>query len=338
MTRRGFLTAGTWCADHNKMIERWPAEDMVVEILDQSVAGGGSACNFAVDIRRLDPAMPVGTIGVIGDDAFGKVLERTIDENGIERYGVVITDAAATNFTDAYSVRATGRRTHLFHAGTSELLSPEHFDFGRTTARILHLGLPGIHKLMDAPWGDAPSGWAAVLKAAQAAGIETNLEMLQIDPARLRAIVEPCLGLLDYLVVNDYEVGALTERRTVEDGATDVDACVAAATEVMARGTMRVLAIHFPRGAIAFERDGTVTRRASVDAPPAEVRGANGAGDAFAAGMMYALHEGWDVGRALTLAHASAAASLRAISTTDSVVPWRDCLALADRWGWRTPI
>ena len=54
--------------------------------------------------------------------------------------------------------------------------------------------------------------------------------------------------------------------------------------------------------------------------------------------MMYALHEGWDVGRALTLAHASAAASLRAISTTDSVVPWRDCLALADRWGWRTPI
>ena len=176
------------------MIERWPAEDMVVEILDQSVAGGGSACNFAVDIRRLDPAMPVGTIGVIGDDAFGKVLERTIDENGIERYGVVITDAAATNFTDAYSVRATGRRTHLFHAGTSELLSPEHFDFGRTNARILHLGLPGIHKLMDAPWGDAPSGWAAVLKAAQAAGIETNLEMLQIDPARLRAIVEPCLG------------------------------------------------------------------------------------------------------------------------------------------------
>ncbi len=65
----------------------------------------------------------------------------------------------------------------------------------------------------------------------------------------------------------------------------------------MARGTMRVLAIHFPRGAIAFERGGAVTRRASVDVPPGEVRGANGAGDAFAAGMMYALHEGWDVER-----------------------------------------
>ena len=191
---------------------------------------------------------------------------------------------------------------------------------------------------MDASWGDAPSGWAAVLKAARAAGIETNLEMLQIDAARLRAIVEPCLGLLDYLVVNDYEVGALTQRRTVEDGATDVEACVAAGAEVMASGAMHVLVVHFPRGAIAFERDGTVTRRASVDAPPAEVRGANGAGDAFAAGMMYGLHEGWTVGRAVELAHASAAASLRAISTTDSVVPWRDCLALADDWGWREPI
>lgn len=336
--RRGFLTAGTWCADHNKMIERWPAEDMVVEILEQSVAGGGSACNFAVDIRRLDPAMPVETIGVIGDDAFGKVLERTIDENGIGRYGVVVTDRAATNFTDAYSVRATGRRTHLFHAGTSALLSPEHFDFSATNARILHLGLPGIHARMDGPWQGAPSGWAFVLAAARAAGIATNLEMLQIEPARLRAIVEPCLGLLDTLVVNDFEVGALVGRRTVEDGATDVEACVAAGAEVMARGAMRVLAVHFPRGAVAFERGGRVTRRASVAVPPAEVAGANGAGDAFAAGMMYGLHEGWEVDRALGLAHAAAAASLRAMSTTASVAPWRDCLALAEGWGWRAAI
>lgn len=336
--RRGFLTAGTWCTDHNKMIDRWPAEDMVVEILEQTVDGGGSACNFAVDIRRLDPDMPVETIGVIGNDAFGQVLQRVIDANGIGRDGVVLVDDVATNFTDAYTVRATGRRTHLFHPGTSEILSPEHFDFSRTSARILHLGLPGIHKRMDAPWGDAPNGWVAVLKAARAAGLATNLEMLQIDPARLRLLVDPCLGLLDYLVINDFEAGALAGRPTVGDGITDVEACLAAGAEVMARGAMRVLVIHFPRGAIAFERDGTVTRQASVDVPQAAVRGANGAGDAFAAGMMYGLHEGWDVGRAITLAHAAAASSLRDISTTASVAGWGACLALAEGWGWRPPI
>lgn len=336
--RRGFLTAGTWCADHNKTIERWPAEDMVVEILTQSVDGGGSACNFAVDIRKLDPDMPVDTIGVLGADAFGAVLERVIDENGIGRRGVVIDPSVATNFTDAYSVRSSGRRTHLYHAGASAVLSPDNFDFALTEARILHLGLPGIHVRMDGPWGADQNGWVTVLRAARAAGLQTNLEMLQIEPERLRRLVDPCLPLLDYLIINDFEVGALVGRRTVQDGVTDVDACLSAGAEVMARGAMRVLVVHFPRGGIAFERDGTVIRRASVAAPQDQVQGANGAGDAFAAGMLYGLHEGWETGASLEMAHAAAAASLRAISTTDSVADWRSCLALARDWGWRAAI
>jgi sugar/nucleoside kinase (ribokinase family) len=150
--RRGFLTGGTWCADHNKVVETWPAEDVVVEILSSSVDGGGSGCNFAVDMRRLDPEMPVSTIGVVGDDADGAVLTGTADAAGIERSGLRVLPGVKTNFTDAYGVRATGRRVHLFHPGSSDCLSPEHFDFAGRTARWLHLGLPGIHRIMDAPW------------------------------------------------------------------------------------------------------------------------------------------------------------------------------------------
>jgi len=49
----------------------------------------------------------------------------------------------------------------------------------------------------------------------------------------------------------------------------------------------------------------------------------NGADDAFAAGMLSGIHEGWSVEQSLRLAHATAAASLRS------------CLALADKWGSR---
>jgi sugar/nucleoside kinase (ribokinase family) len=66
------------------------------------------------------------------------------------------------------------------------------------------------------------------------------------------------------------------------------------------------------------------------------VVGANGAGDAFAAGFLHAFHEGRAPGEALALAHAAAAASLRAITTTGSVESAEACLALADRWGWRS--
>lgn len=334
-TRRGFLTGGTWCADHNKLVETWPAEDVVVEILSSSVDGGGSGCNFAVDIRRLDPAMPVATIGVVGDDADGAVLAAAADAAGIERSGLAVLPGVRTNFTDAYSIRSTGRRVHLFHPGSSDHLSPDHFDFSRQNARYFHLGLPGIHRIMDGPWKGEPNGWVAVLKAARAAGLETNMELVQIAPERLRALTEPCLAHLDMLVINDYEVGAITGRRTTGGGHTDVDACLDAGAAVMERSTVEVLAVHFPAGALAFERRGGVTRCPSVAAPPDAVRGANGAGDAFAAGFMYATHEGHPIPDRLRLAHAAAAASLRSVGTSEGVVGWHDCLALAASWGWR---
>ncbi|WP_062203358.1 carbohydrate kinase family protein [Aureimonas sp. AU12] len=334
-SRRGFLTGGTWCADHNKIVDRWPREDTVTKILGETVEGGGSACNFAIDIRRLDPGMPVATIGCIGDDADGAVLLAQADAAGIDRSGMVILPNERTNYTDAYTASATGRRTHLYLPGASAHLSPDHFDFSRSTARIFHLGLPGIHDIMDGPWKGEANGWVAVLKAARAAGLETNFEMLQIAPERLRGFVEPCLGHLDTLVINDYEVGALTGRTTTDDGATDLAACLEAGALVMERGAMKVLAIHFPTGGLAFERDGTVTRVPSVAVPPEVVKGANGAGDAFAAGFMHGWHEGRPVSDALRLAHATAAASLRSVGTTGSVEPVDACLALADRWGWR---
>jgi len=334
--RRGFLTGGTWCADHNKTVERWPREDTVTQILGETVEGGGSACNFAIDIRRLDPSMPVATIGCIGDDADGAILLAQADAAGLDRSGMVILPDQRTNYTDAYTATATGRRTHLFLPGASAHLSPDHFDFSRSTARIFHLGLPGIHDLMDGPWKGEANGWAATLKAARAAGLETNFELVQIAPERLRGFVEPCLGHLDTLVINDYEVGAITGRATTDDGQTDVEACLEAGALVMERGAMKVLAIHFPSGGLAFERDGTVTRVPSVDVPPAVVKGANGAGDAFAAGFMYGWHEGHPVADALRLAHACAASSLRSVGTTGSVETVAGCLALADGWGWRS--
>ena len=70
--RIGFIAGGTWCADHNKLVDRWPGEEEPVLILDREVRGGGPACNLAVGVKRLDPDMPVATIGLLGDDADGR--------------------------------------------------------------------------------------------------------------------------------------------------------------------------------------------------------------------------------------------------------------------------
>ena len=333
--RHGFVTGGCWCVDRNKTIPFWPDEDMSIAVSASVLRGGGSGCNFAIDIRKLDPAMPVETIGLVGDDAEGRFLAAQADLHGIERSQLQVTDKAPTHVTDAFQSLKSGRRTHIFNEGTSALLSPDHFDLESTGGRIFHLGLPGVHAIMDAAWGEHPNGWVPVLKQARAAGLATNLELVTVPPEKLRDLALPCLPHLDTLVVNDFEIGALAEMSTVTKGVTDQAACREAARRVLERGAMDVVVVHYVLGAELVARDGTALHKASVRVPEDAYQGANGAGDAFAAGFLYGRHEGWSHDRALTLAHASAAACLRSITTVDSLDTVEACLALADKWGWR---
>ena len=333
-TRHGVVTAGTWCVDINKLIEGWPAEEMSSEVFSVDRHGGGSACNFALDMRRLDPALPIDTIGVVGDDAEGHFLIGECAANRIGHRQLVPLAGETTHFADAYSVRGSGRRTHIYFQGVSDRLTPDHFDFSATDAKFLHLGLPGVHRRMDKPWPGHANGWVAVLAKAKAAGLICNFELLGIDSRRLAELALPCLPHLDLLVVNDREIGALAAVATVVDGETDVAAVIRAARDVFGRGAMRVVVVHFPKGAVAVTAQGEIVK-GSVGIPSSEVVGANGAGDAFAAGFAYGFHEGWDIGRCVTLGHACAATSMRRISTSEGVQPWRTCLDLAEGWGWR---
>ncbi|MDP2081170.1 MAG: carbohydrate kinase family protein [Pseudotabrizicola sp.] len=334
-SRKGVLTAGTWCADHNKVVEFWPLENEVVEILSEDVKGGGSGCNLAIDLKRLDPSIPVETIGVIGNDEDGRILLAEADAYGIERSRLHVVEGLRTNYTDAYTSNKTGRRTHIYLQGASAELNPDHFDFSKTNARFLHLGLPGIHRQMDRAWGSDENGWVTVLKAAQAVGIETNMELCSIAPEKLAKIVRPCLPHLDYLIINDFEMAAISGNPTVAAEAANVDRVILSAQAVLAMGSMRLLVAHFPDGAVVLTRGEGPKFIASVDVPPDKVIGANGAGDAFAAGVIYGLHENWLIEDAVRLGHAAAAVSLRSLGTTDAVLPVAESLAMANKWGWR---
>ncbi len=335
MNRRGILTGGTWCIDRNLLLDRWPAENGRADILAAEMNGGGSGCNMAIDIRLLDPTMPVATICLVGDDTDGHFLRAEAEANGVDTAQFGMTDRAATDYTHAYTSRATGRRTHISYFSTSHLLTPDHFDFSTSSHRFLHLGLPGIHKLMDAPYGGEANGWVLTLKRARAAGLQTNLELASIAGERLAGLVRPCLPHLDLLIVNDAEIAGIAGIPV--DAATGADpaTCIAAAKTVLGMGAPELVVAHFPMGAVVVARDGRVVMRPSVNVPPGAAVGANGAGDAFAAGFLYGFHEGWSIDKALTLAHATAAASLRKISTTAAAETVAGCLSLADQWGWR---
>src|SRR5215470_19324283 len=77
--QKGVVTAGSWCCDHNKLVDRWPSEDSLATIIAEERHGGGSACNMAIDLKKLDPDFLVETIGIIGEDEDGRLLVAEAD-------------------------------------------------------------------------------------------------------------------------------------------------------------------------------------------------------------------------------------------------------------------
>ncbi len=335
MQRRGFLTAGTWCLDRNLTVDRWPREDTVATVTGLELSGGGNGCNFACDLRRLDPSVPVWTRGVLGDDREGDYLRQVAFDHGIGD-GLVTLPGIQTQVTDAYQSQVSGQRTHILIPGAASHLSPDHISVEDCSAQFFHLGLPGIHPVMDGPWQNEPNGWVATLKRARAVGMETNMELVTVAPERLREIVIPCLPHLSTLVVNDFEIGAITGVDTLRDGETDRAACEEAARIACGMGAMELVVVHFTRGAVLVQRnvEGAMFVP-SVRVPEEAIRGANGAGDAFAAGFFLGLHRDAPYADCLRLGHAAAATSLTGLGTYSAVESAGDCLARADAWGWR---
>ena len=335
MARTGIICGGSWCVDRNKLIDGWPEQENIAVILAEERQGGGNGANASVDLKRLGAPFPVEAVGLVGDDEDGRFLLALCAENGIDARQMRVTREVPTAYTDVMTVKPTGKRTFFYRAGSHDRIAPEHFDFAATDAAILHLGLPGTHATMDAPHGDEPSGWTVVLKKARAAGLKTNLELCPIPAERIAELGRPCLPFLDYLIVNDAEAGALAGIATVKAAAADIAACREAARAVLAKSAAELVVVHFPGGAVAATRDGRLVAKPSVRVPREAVKGSNGAGDAFAAGMLLGIHEAWPLDECLALAHASAAASLRSVTTNGSVEHWRKCLELAEKWGWR---
>lgn len=338
-TRSGVLCVGTVIVDVAKVIDEYPEPERLTLISDVSVSTGGPALNLAVDLRRLGAQFPLDLVGVVGTDAHARVVHEACAELAIGTHGLREAPDVATSFTDAMVVRDGGTRTFFHHPGANALLAPGDVDVATTNARILHAGAPGLHRAMDAPAPANGSHWAELLRDAQTAGIRTTMELVSLPAARIRALALPCLPHLDYLVINDVEAAAVTGiaiAPTSVDEQPDWRALESAAVRLTALGVARLAVIHLPGGCVAAAPDGTVWRQGSVYLPASSVRNATGAGDAFAAGVIYGLHEGLSIDQCLRLGVCVAAASVQGVGTSDGIRPAQECLTMGERHGVRS--
>jgi sugar/nucleoside kinase (ribokinase family) len=337
MSRAGVVCAGSIVVDVGKVIAAYPPLDHITTIEEVSLSTGGPGLNMAVDLHQLGAGFPLAMLGAVGDDQYGAYVLAECARLRIDTAGVATLQAVATSFTDAMVERVGGRRTFFHHVGANALFDGAAADVEGSMAKILHVGAPGLHPLMDTSTPEG-NGWSALLRRARAAGLHTNMELVSLAAERLVEVASPCLPHLSSIVVNELEAGALTGIDAAVpgvEGPVDWAAIEAMAHGLVARGVQRLAVVHFPAGSIAADPTGRSWRQGSVRLRPERVRSTTGAGDAFAAGVILGLHEAWPVQRCLRLGAASAAACVQGQNTSDGIGPAPTCLRDADAAGYR---
>lgn len=332
--RSGVLAGGNWIIDRIKVIDRYPEQDGLARILEQSTGNGGSPYNLLKDLARLGAPFPLSGAGLVGEDDDGSFILEDCRAQGIEASHIRRTAAAPTSHTDVMTVKSTGRRTFFYQPGANRLLDRKDVPLEDSRARIFHLGYLLLLDRLDELDSDGLTGAARLFRSAQSLGFKTSSDVVSEDSDRVDGIINASLPAINYFFPNEREAARIAGVSIKCGDGVDWEGLSRAAQKMIDRGVNDLVCIHCPRGVLARTASGNEFRQASVELPVDRVVGAVGAGDAFAAGVLFGLHEGWDIEASLRLGVCSAASSLMHPASSEGVMPWRECLQLGQTFGF----
>lgn len=335
MNRSGILAAGNFIIDYVKLIDAWPEQDMLTNILSETSSNGGGPYNVLKDLAAMGACYPLEACGLVGHDANGDWILRDCQSAGISTKQLHQTSGAPTSYTDAMTVASTGRRTFFHQRGANARFDETHVDFTGTSAKHFHLGYLMLLDTMDTFASAGRTHASLALEGAKKAGLTTSVDIVSTENPQFREIAESALPFTDVLVINEIEAGKVAGLDLKTADGVDVDACEEAARRLLDRGVQRQVVIHFVEGGIVAEKGGLIVRHGSLQLPAGFIAGATGAGDAFAAGYLHGWHDDWDITRCLQLAVCSAAACLTHPTPSLGLRPVDECLSLGSAHGFR---
>lgn len=331
--RSGVIAAGNWIVDHIKIIDVYPVQDSLANIEKEYLNNGGSPFNLLKDLALMGVAFPLKGIGLIGNDTDGDWIKKECRTHNIDSTQILQTNKAHTSYTDVMTVKSTGRRTFFHQRGANALLDTEHFDFSAADGKIFHLGYILLLDKLDSADENGVIKAAKALEKARRAGLKTSIDIVSEDSGRFKSIVIPILPYVDYLFINEFEA----ERSTgvpLNTTPPKKDALRQAARIFIDSGVRDTVFIHFPQGVYAMDSAGREVIQGAVKFPKEQIVSAVGAGDAFAAGVIFGLHEERSIEDILKLGVCTAAASLEDVSCSGGVKNYKQCLQLGERYSY----
>lgn len=261
---------------------------------DFGVCPGGLGANAGVALARL--GLKPGLISRVGLRPFGPFLLERLAREGVDLRRVEAVDGPTAVSVSFSNDRDRGFITHPRPSG-------------RLMNSLLWDDLDGARHLL------VSGGVVAreLLCEARSQGLGLTLEIGWDSACRPQEIY-PLLPFVDFFLPNEVEACRLT-------GASDP------------LGALHLLRprVRYPiiklgsRGAIAFDGDELI-RVPALDVQPVDT---TGAGDVFAAGLIYGHLRGWELARSLRLANVCGALATLGVGGSASAPRWEQILSAA---------
>lgn len=323
MNKTGVVCAGNWIIDQVKFVDSWPKKGELTNIVSESYGAGGSPFNILIDLAHINVSFPTFGVGCIGNDTLGKTVIEMCEKEGLSSGHLTVLPNASTSYTDVMMVQKTGERTFFHQRGANANFAPKHIPLellDPEKIEIFHLGYLLLLDEFDEFNSNGETKAAEFLKECQKKGVKTSIDIVSEASERAVNIVTPSLPYVNYLIINEVEAGNIVSKQLRHnDESVDIDAVKEAARKLKELGVNDVVLIHFPEGAVWYDKDDNLVYRESLSLPENFIVGSVGAGDAFCAGALVGIKEKMSPVEVITFASGMAAACLSASNTTDGI-------------------
>ena len=323
--RNGIHAAGNFLLDQIKIIDHFPEEGMLVNIEEDFLSTGGGPFNVLLNLAKLKVDIPLYATAVLGNDTRAEYILNRLNEEGVDTSSIILTSKLPTSYTDVYTVNGTGQRTFFHNSGSNVMLGPEQFENLNSNARIFHLAYILILESLCKEDSEFIVAGAKVLSSLQKKGYKTSVDLISEDSDRYQKIVIPCLPYTNYFIVNEFEASK-TIGIPIRDNSGNINhgKLIEAAELLFEYGVNDIVAIHFPEGGFAAGKSGERYFLPSFKVKETDIKGTNGAGDSFCAGMLYGIHEELPLENCLRIANANARFNLTSPTCVDGIVPLKE--------------
>ena len=332
--KKRIAIAGNMLVDIVKTIDSYPAIGTLSNISHVSKAVGGCAPNTSIDLAKIDKSIPISVFGKLGTDENGRYIISQLQKQGINTDGISYSTSTETSFSDVMSM-PTGERTFFHQRGANTQFEPADIKFKPGDFEIFHIGYIMLLDKFDAPDAKYGTVMARFLHDVQETGVKTSIDAVSANIDNYGEKIIPSLKYSNYAIMNEIESTAtwnLSPRNS--DGSINRKNIRLAMEKMAEAGVRDKVIIHAKE--MCFILDCITSEFCEIPSlkiPKEKIRGSVGAGDAFCAGALYGIYQGYSNKQILEFASAAAASNLFSENSVDGMLTRNEIMQLAAQYG-----